>query len=93
MKIRMAVIASVLLMSAMPALWSQEQGAGGKQHAAELKQAIAANRAKLMKYQWVQTTQVTLKGKTKKDSTEMCRYGPDGKVVKTPVGSSPSGGA
>jgi hypothetical protein len=53
---------------------------------AELKRSIAANRSRLMKYQWLQTTEVTVKGETKKDDQMMCRFGPDGTVMKTPAG-------
>jgi hypothetical protein len=76
------------------AAWSQDQpsgnATGAKQRAAELKQTVAANQAKLRAYQWIQTTQVSLKGETKKDSEQMCRYGPDGKVQKTPIGAAPA---
>jgi hypothetical protein len=93
MKIRIAAIIPALTCMMLPLLWCQGQtggAAGLQQKAAELKQVVAANRAALMKYQWTQETRVSLKGETKKDSTDMCRYGPDGKVVKTPVGSAPA---
>ena len=89
MKIRMAIIAPALVMLAVPLLWCQDQGAGKaaiQQRVAELKQSMAANKASLAKYQWLQTTQVNLKGQTKKDEVNTCHYGPDGEVVKTPVG-------
>ena len=53
---------------------------------AELKTSMAANKAKLQKYQWVESTTVSLKGEVKKDVESLCHYGPDGKVVKTPLG-------
>ena len=52
----------------------------------ELKQSMASNREQLMKYQWLQTTEITVKGETKRDQQTMCRFGPDGSVVKTPAG-------
>jgi len=60
------------------------------QRVAELKQAVAANKAKLQQYQWLETSNVSVKGETKKEQDQMCHYGPDGKVVKTPVGDTPS---
>ena len=52
----------------------------------ELKESIAANRARLAKYQWTETTTISLKGQVRKTETSLCHYGPDGKVVKTPTG-------
>ena len=72
-------------------VWSQDQSGANKQtpqqKAEELKQSLAANRTKLAKYQWVETTQVTVKGDTKKQEQQQCYYGAAGKVQKTPIGS------
>lgn len=74
------------VMVAAVTLWSQEQAGAGKQalqqRMAELKQSIAANQAKLRTYQWVETTEVSLKGETKKREQKQCFYGPDGQVKK-----------
>ena len=84
------------MMLAAVTLWSQDQGGAGKQalqqRIAELKQSIAANQAKLRTYQWVETTEISLKGEMKKRQQKQCLYGPDGKVQKSPIGDS-SGGA
>ncbi|HMF54220.1 MAG TPA: hypothetical protein VK593_07715 [Edaphobacter sp.] len=58
-----------------------------QQRVAALKESIAANRAKLEKYQWTETTTILLKGQVKKTEQNLCRYGADGKVQKTPVGA------
>ena len=83
-----AVAIAVLFFNSIA--FSQDQPAGGKQalqqRVAELKQSLAANQAKLKKYQWLQTTQVAIKGEEKKETHAQCRYGADGKVQKTPVG-------
>ena len=88
----MKIGTSILILAAAAALWSQEP-AGGKaalqQRLSELKASVAANQAKLKKYQWLQTTKVSIKGETKKQEQWQCRYGPDGKVQKTPVGTPP----
>jgi hypothetical protein len=91
LKLRIATILSTLIMTAMPALChAQASGAPAlQQRVAELKQSVAANRAALMNYQWLQTTQVTIKGQTKKDDSYTCRYGPDGTVQKTLLGPGP----
>jgi hypothetical protein len=52
-----------------------------------LKESVAANHAKLEKYQWTETTTIILKGQTRKTEQNTCRYGPDGKVQKTPIGA------
>jgi hypothetical protein len=92
MKIRSVTIFPILILTAVSTVWCQDQGAQRnalQQKVAELKQSIATNRARLMKYQWLQTTQVTIKGQTKKDEAMSCRYGPDGQVQKTSLGPSP----
>jgi len=54
---------------------------------AALKQSLAANQAALKQYTWTETTQIKLKGEVKKTEQKACQYGPDGKVIKTPMGS------
>src|SRR5712692_8984061 len=59
-----------------------------------VKQAAAENKEKLHQYQWIETTQLTLKGDPKPSSQSLCQYGPDGQVHKTPIGlpQQPRGG-
>lgn len=89
MKMRIAAIVAALVVSAIPCLAQEGGGAGAQQRVAQLKEALAANRKALMKYEWTQNTQVSIKGDTKKDDTYTCRYGPDGQVQKTLLGPSP----
>ena len=66
-----------------------------QQKLASVKQSITENQQKLHQYQWTETTQLTLKGDEKPPSQDLCQYGPDGKVQKTPMGpppQQPSGG-
>lgn len=58
-----------------------------QQRLAEIKQSSAANQQKLHQYQWTETTDVTLKGEPKPPKQSLARYGPDGKVQKTPIGA------
>jgi len=88
MRQRILRVAFVLAMACLPAVLRGQQAAsqndvGGNVSA--LKKSIAANRAQLQQYQWLETTTTTVKGEKKKEKDQMCRYGPDGKVVKTPV--------
>lgn len=87
MKSVLRILIAIGVLVIVAASWGQAGGAGKEEAVAQLKQAMAANRAKLVKYQWVQDTQVSIKGETRKDTQSSCRYGPDGKVVKTPMGS------
>jgi len=66
-----------------------------QQKLAAVKQAAAENKQKLRQYQWIETTQLTLKGDAKPPTKNSCQYGPDGKVQKTMIGpppEQPSGG-
>jgi hypothetical protein len=51
-----------------------------------LKQASAANKQRLMQYQWVETTVLAYKGEDKPPKQDLCRYGPNGQVQKVPIG-------
>lgn len=53
---------------------------------AAFKQSLAKNKAALAKYQWVETTTVSMKGEVKSVKQNACYYGADGKVQKTPMG-------
>lgn len=85
------VAITALLMMSASALWGQDQSAKTQAGSgvAEPKSSLAANQAKLRTYQWTRATEVNIKGKTRKDEPFQCRYGPDGKVEKTPVGPPP----
>ena len=54
---------------------------------AALKQSLAENQAALRHYTWTEATEISLKGEVKKREQKECHYGPDGKVVKTPIQS------
>lgn len=92
---RIVKLGASTMMLAAVTLWSQDQPGAAKQalqeRIAELKQSMAANQAKLRTYQWVETTEVSLKGEIKKREQKQCRYGPDGKVQKTPIGEAGGG--
>lgn len=85
-------IAGMLVLAAASCAWAQEPApdkAAVQQRLGELRAAMAENRAKLKKYQWLQITDTTIKDENKKQEQFQCRYGPDGKVQKTPVGPPP----
>jgi hypothetical protein len=60
-----------------------------------VKAVAAENEQELRQYQWIETTQLPLKGDQKPPTENSCQYGPDGQVQKTPIGpppEQPSGG-
>jgi hypothetical protein len=90
--IRMLMIGAVTLAITAPTL---SQNSELQQKLAAVKQAAAENKQKLRQYQWIETTQLTLKGDAKPPTRNSCVYGPDGKVQKTAIGpppEEPSGG-
>jgi hypothetical protein len=75
------VVVATVLASAQNGDVQQEVGA--------VKQAAAENKQRLQQYQWTEAIQITLKGDPKPASENLCRYGPDGQVQKTPIGPPP----
>jgi hypothetical protein len=67
----------------------QAQGQDLQQKLAAAKQSAAANQQALRSYSWLEKTELRLKGEVKNTKVDMCRYGPDGKVQKTPVVEPP----
>ena len=60
-----------------------------QQRIGELKQSIAQNQTQLKQYAWTETVAISLKGDEKKRTQSDCKYGPDGKVQKTAIGTPP----
>jgi hypothetical protein len=85
-------LCAAMILATVPTL---SQNPELQQKLAAVKQAAAENKQKLLQYQWVETTQLTLKGDAKPPTKNSCQYGPDGKVQKTAIGpppEQPSGG-
>ena len=86
------MLGAALFAIAVPAIG---QNGELQQKLAAVKQAAAENKEQLRQYQWIETTQLTLKGDAKPSSQKLCQYGPDGQVQKTEIGpppEQPSGG-
>jgi hypothetical protein len=94
--IKSMMIFSVIAFAAFAAAVSvTAQNSDMQQKFAAVKQSAAENQQKLHQYQWVETTELTLKGEPKPPRQSLCHYGPDGTVQKTPMGpppEPPSGG-
>jgi hypothetical protein len=82
-----SILLAVTLTASSALAFQAPDKAALQQRVAELKESVAANKAKLATYQWTETTNILLKGEVKKTETNSCRYGPDGKVQKTPIGA------
>ena len=81
--VAMAVSGLSLLSAQAPA----GQPAGGAQdHVAALKQNLAQGQAAIRKYEWVETTAISMKGEEKSRKMNRAYYGADGKVQKVPMG-------
>jgi len=83
---RTLMLGGVVLVVTFP-LFAQSSALQEK--LAAVKQSVAANQQRLHQYQWVETTQLTLKGDPKPPSQYQCQYGPDGQVQKTLISSPP----
>ena len=77
--IGIALVAVALLT--MPPVRAQDL----KEKLAAAKQAAALNQKALRSYSWLEKTELRLKGELKNTKVDMCKYGPDGNVQKTPV--------
>lgn len=89
---RLIILVALALSPTVSAL---PQSAELQEKLAAVKQAAAENKQRLLQYQWIETTQLTLKGDQIPPMENSCRYGPDGQVQKTPIGpppQPPSGG-
>jgi hypothetical protein len=89
---RLIIVAAIVLVASVATI---AQNGEVQQKLAAAKQAAAENKQRLRQYQWTETTQITLKGDAKPATENLCQYGPDGQVQKTPIGpppEQPSGG-
>jgi hypothetical protein len=82
-------IAFALAAIVLAPLAAQDATEAMQQKLAAAKQGAAANQKALRSYSWVEKTELSLKGEVKNTKVDMCRYGPDGKVQKTPVVEPP----
>ena len=89
---RLLIMGAMALLATVPTL---PQNAELQEKLAAVKAVAAQNKQQLRQYQWIETTQLTLKGDQKPPTEDSCQYGPDGQVQKTPIGpppEQPSGG-
>ena len=87
LKFGILLVAALLVTPALAQMGPGGQGpAELQQKLAVLKQSAAKNKQQLHRYQWVETTQLTLKGQPKPAKSDLCSYGPNGLIQKVPIG-------
>ena len=79
----MGIALAAFALVAVPRVDAQAQEL--QQKLAAAKQSAALNQKALRSYSWLEKTELSLKGEVKNTKVDMCKYGPDGKVQKTPV--------
>ena len=84
LKLRTALFLAVFLIPAA----AFGQGSEQEQRVATFKQAVQQSMAGLRKYEWIETTTVSLKGEVKSQKQNRCYYGADGKIQKVPIGEA-----
>jgi hypothetical protein len=77
-------VIALAMITAGPASGAQPEPTP-EQRAAMLREWLAASRANLRSYQWVETTTVSKDGEQKSQKQATCFYGPDGTLQKVPI--------
>jgi hypothetical protein len=80
-----ATVTSLIIFSSLALAQNPKQEL--QQKLATVKESVARNQAALRQYTWTEHTDILLKGDVKSTKDNICRYGPDGKVQKTPIGT------
>jgi hypothetical protein len=79
----------LLLGIALTTVTAHGQAGGAEQHVAALKKSLQSSQAALRKYEWIETTVISLKGEEKARKENRCYYGADGNLQKVPIGDAP----
>ena len=77
-------LAVVAVVAVLPGV-GLAQGPDLETRVLALKQSLEADQGELRKYEWIETTVVSLKGEEKSRTQNRCYYGADGKLQKVPV--------
>lgn len=83
-------VALLVILSLPLAVWASQDPLTPEQRVAALKQSLADSQARLHKYEWIETTIISLKGEEKARSQKRVYYGADGKVQKVAIGEAPA---
>jgi len=83
-----AFLAALLIGPVLNAQQAAPAPAAAKDAVVALKQSLAQGQALIRKYEWVETTIISLKGEEKARKQNRVYYGADGKLQKTPIGEA-----
>jgi len=91
LKYALGFLLTVVLLVFAVRGYSQQGGANPdlQEKVAAVKQSVAQNQQSLHQYTWTEKMESIFKGETKSTKQSQCQYGPDGKVQKTEIGSTP----
>jgi hypothetical protein len=65
-----------------------QAGPAPEERIAALKQSLQESQKQLQRYEWIETSIISLKGEEKSRKQLRCYYGADGKIQKLPVGEA-----
>lgn len=83
---RHAAVAALAGLAAMSSgTLAAQQAPAPAERVAALKQSLQQSQANLRKYEWIETTIISLKGEEKSRKQQRCFYGADGKLQKLPI--------
>jgi hypothetical protein len=87
MRSKLTSLAAFCVAAACSQAMAQDAKQALQQKFAAVKESVARNQAALRQYSWTEHTDILLKGEVKSTKDNLCRYGADGKVQKTPIGT------
>jgi len=96
--VAVAVAATVVVVAATTVSAGPQADATPQERLAALKRSLQDGQAALHRYEWIETTAISLKGEEKSRKQQRCYYGADGKLQKLQIGeaapapAAPSGG-
>src|SRR4029450_7255379 len=81
------VVATVALGASLGArsVETQQAAPTPQERVAALKQSMQESQTKIRRYEWIETTIISLKGEEKGRTQKRCYYGADGKLQKVPI--------
>src|SRR4029450_10334300 len=86
------VVATVALGASLGArsVETQQAAPTPQERVAALKQSMQESQTKIRRYEWIETTIISLKGEEKGRTQKRCYYGADGKLQKLPIEDAPA---